>query len=101
MIVFGASPITVRVFTLLLNPETGAFDDTALLTLQESRDILLVSEHVFTHEGRPRRALVVQPEAEAPPKHRPLFAALRTWPNQQPKREGRPGYCSPKPIATS
>ncbi len=91
----------MRAFALLLDSETGAFEDTALLPLQESRDIILVSAHVFTHEGSPPRALVVQPEAESPPEHRPLLAALREWPNQQPKRDGRPGYCSPKPIASS
>jgi superfamily II DNA helicase RecQ len=105
----------VRVFTLLLDPETGAFDDTALLSFQESRDIILVSEHFFTHEGSPRLALVVQypdpaptpaprrptdaappprgqPEVEAPPEHRPLFSALRKWRNERAKRDGRPAY---------
>ena len=75
----------VRVFTLLLDPETGAFDDTALLSFQESRDIILVSEHFFTHEGSPRRAASPRPRPHPStgPSSRPSEHVRTSSPNEK------------------
>ena len=85
----------VRVFTLTLDPETGAFDDTAVVEFLEGRDAIALSEHLFTYGGAPTLALVIQyrdapltpvprrhTDAALPPRgqpeHRALFLA-QTW----------------------
>jgi superfamily II DNA helicase RecQ len=102
----------LKVFTLRLDPATGAFDDSALVAFLEDHEALAVHEHFFVHDHQPAWALMVsyrgapqQPwsrpvKAPAPSAtaadvsaaERPLYQALRRWRNARAKRDGRPAY---------
>lgn len=101
----------LRVFTLRLDPDTGAFDDGELQSFLENREALDVSEHFFVHERVPTLALLVRyrevarpagaparegprpdPAAELSGEDRPLYEALRKWRNERARRDGRPAY---------
>ena len=47
------SPMKVRVFALSLDPETGVFDDTAVVEFLEGRDAIALSEHLYPMVGLP------------------------------------------------
>lgn len=100
-----------RIFTLHLDPSTGRFDDSELLSFLEDREADLVSDHFFMDGGIPRLALVVtwrepptrlppqesnhqrsEPAGELAPEHRPLYDALRRWRNERSRTDGRPSY---------
>ena len=101
--------------TVRLDPATGLFDDGALAELQETHEVVSVSEHAFVYADVPTLGLVVRcrerserpstrrrparapghrpPPAEAaPPEDRALFEALRQWRNERARRDGRPAY---------
>jgi ATP-dependent DNA helicase RecQ len=99
----------VRVFTLRIDPETGTFNDRALVDFQEEHDLLDVSEHVFVQDV-PVLALVVRyreppgpqgrrdgeprkdwrAELDDPGKRR--YDELRLWRGRTAKRDGLPPY---------
>ena len=105
----------VRVFTLPLG-EDGHFDDESLQAFLHDRQALAVSEHFFTHQGRPTLALVVQYRepssrevaagraAPAPvrrddrgdltlaPEEKGPFEGLRRWRNERARKDGKPAY---------
>ena len=100
----------VRVFTLRIDPESGAFDDRALREFQEGRDLIDASEHVVTHGGTPVLAIVVRytepasPRSRRPDEERKDWRAdlddvgkvrydeLRLWRGRVAKRDGLPPF---------
>ncbi len=50
----------VRVVTVRLDPDTGLFDDEELVALQDTFDVVSVSEHTFVYCGVPTLALVLR-----------------------------------------
>jgi superfamily II DNA helicase RecQ len=105
----------LRVVTVRLDPDSGLFDDEELVALQETFDVVTVSEHAFVFGGVPTLALVLRyrerqepggarhggrasggqrrrPQELAPPEDRALFEALRKWRNERARRDGRPAY---------
>jgi superfamily II DNA helicase RecQ len=105
----------LRVLTVRVDPATGLFDDAALVELQETCEVVSVSEHAFVYAAVPTLALVLRyrerteaspsrwragatasrrpPPAEmAPLEDRALFEALRRWRNERARRDGRPAY---------
>lgn len=100
----------VRVFTLRMDPESGAFNDRALQDFQEGRDLLEVSEHAFHQDGVPFLVLVVryrEPDtargrrgdeprkdwrAELDDRGKVLYDELRLWRGRASKRDGLPPY---------
>ena len=49
----------LRVFTLRLDPETGAFDDSAMQSFLADRTVVSASEHFFIDAGHPTLAILV------------------------------------------
>ena len=105
----------VRVLTVRLDPATGLFDDGALAELQETHEVVGVSEHAFVYADVLTLGLVLRcrelsarssrarrpgrstgrrppPADAAPPEDRALFEALRQWRNERARRDGRPAY---------
>ncbi len=104
----------LRVFTLRLDPETGAFDDAALQTFVADRTVLSVTDHFFHDAGAPVWALLVSyredgpfatataarrpsrrgenPAADLSAEERTLFDALRSWRGDRAQAEGKPPY---------
>ena len=112
----------VRVLTLRFDPVLGGLDDTALRDFVKDKQVISVSDHLFTHEGAPYLALVVtynpaasaaeRPDdqgAERAARQRreeerekwrktleeadwPLFNTLRDWRNETAREEGVPPY---------
>ena len=99
----------LRVFTLRMDPETGAFDDRDLVAFLEPRELVSATERFFVHDGEPVWAVMVtwrdpNPQrarrqsrrrdwlADVAPTDRPLFDALRDWRNQAAKPGGKPAY---------
>ena len=90
--------------TVGLDPNTGHFDDSDLVALQENHEVVSVSEHSYIYGGVPVLALVVSYRAHGepgeardrgrarrvpaadrvPPEDRPLLEALRKWPPTSP-----------------
>lgn len=96
----------LKVFTLRLSAETGAFDDQEMQGFLEDKDVLDVSEHMLTHGGEPVWAFLVRytqaqgSKRAARPDYRAtlnaadqaLFDTLRRWRNERAKKDGRPAY---------
>ena len=49
----------LKVFTLRMDPATGAFDDSALQAFLEAHEALSVHEHFFVHEQQPTWAMLI------------------------------------------
>jgi superfamily II DNA helicase RecQ len=98
----------LKVFTLRMDPATGAFDDRELVDFQAEREILDASEHLVVRDGVPVLALVVR-WREAPrdgradyprkdwrgeldPAAQRAYDALRDWRSRASKRDGLPPY---------
>ncbi len=98
-----------RVFTIRLDPSTGAFDDSELVTFFETHDAVFISQHAFTYAGAPLLAVVVHYRGEPKPTSRrpaaapapeltlneadrALYETLRSWRNRLASKEGRPAY---------
>ena len=117
---------TVRVLTLRYDPLLDAFDDAPLRELCKERRLVSVRDHFFSHEGRPRLAVVVHYEtlpAAAPaaspappgsaerraepwrelltPDDLPLFNTLREWRAGRARHDGVPPYvvCTNRDLA--
>ena len=102
----------VRALTLRLDPETGAFDDSALQAFVADRTVISVTEHFFTDGGAPVWALLLtyrddapfaearpsgrrhdsNPAADLAPEERELYDALRAWRSDRSSAEGKPPY---------
>ena len=101
----------LKVFTLRLDPATGAFDDGALAEFLTDREALAVHEHFFIHDQLPTWALLVSyrdvPQdgegrgsrrprrdwwAELAEHERPAYEALRHWRGERARRDGKPPY---------
>lgn len=111
----------VAVFTLHLDPDTGAFDDGELRAFCETNQVLAVHQHLLTLDGIPAWAVLVtwrprsrpgraarptgptpgategrartrSRETPVPEADRALYEALRAWRNQRAKRDGRPAF---------
>ena len=102
----------VRVFTVRLDPATGAFDDAELVAFLADKEALAVHEHLLVHDGVPTWGVLVSyrqttqgsATGERGTRHRrdwradldeadqPVFDALRRWRNERAVREGRPAY---------
>ncbi len=100
----------LKVFTLRLDPSTGAFDDGPMVAFLAEREVLSVYEHFVVHEGQPLWSLLVSyadpptpggprpkqtrapPEATLTDEARPLYDALRRWRNDRARGSGRPAY---------
>ncbi|MBM4398610.1 MAG: HRDC domain-containing protein [Deltaproteobacteria bacterium] len=98
----------LKVFTLRMDPATGAFDDRELVEFQAEREILDASEHLVVRDGVPSLALVVRwREAardgrgewprrdwrgELDPAGQRAYDALRDWRGRVSRRDGLPPY---------
>ena len=101
----------LKVFTLRLDPLTGAFDDSVLSEFVRDNDVLWVSDHFFVHEQTPTWSLLVSYRpgnglpasrgsqarrtdwrATLAEEEQPLFDALRKWRNDRARQEGKPAY---------
>ena len=101
----------LKTFTLRLDPETGEFDDRALVSFLEHREALAVYEHFFVHGGEPLWCVLVSfrepprpgrnrekkqpkpdPRSELSEADRVVFDVLRRWRNERAKVEGKPAY---------
>ena len=101
----------LKVFTLRLDPATGAFDGSALDEFCKGREILDVREEFFVHEQVPTWALMVSYREDRQPgavrrtqdprtdwratlaeDERPLFDALRRWRGERAQQSGKPSY---------
>lgn len=98
----------LKVFTLRMDPATGAFDDRELVDFQAEREVLDASEHLVVRDGVPVLALVVRwrdapsdgradyPRkdwrAELDPTGQKAYDALRDWRSRVSKRDGLPPY---------
>lgn len=100
----------LKVLTLRMKPETGAFDDRELSEFQSGKDVIEVSEHFLVHEKTPTLTLVlsyrdlpdgarVLPDAgrrdwraELDQDGKRLYDELRLWRGRKAKREGMPPY---------
>ena len=102
-----------RVFTLRLDAEHRALDDSELSAFLEEHDALSVAHHPLAIDGQPALAVIVtwrgraSAPLPAPPRGRPLpqapplevaepdralFELLRAWRNERARRDGRPAY---------
>jgi superfamily II DNA helicase RecQ len=115
-----------RVFTLAFDTAAGRFDDTPVRDYLADKDVAAVSEHFFTHDGRPYLAVVVHchgiraaDERAADAKRAsargrdeswrdvlesddwPLFNRLREWRGERARAAGIPSYviCNNRQLA--
>lgn len=100
----------IKVFTLRMKAETGAFDDKELAEFQMGKDVIELSEHFLVHEKTPTMTLVLRyrelpdgarqsPEAarkdwraELDEPGKRIYDELRLWRGRKAKREGMPPY---------
>ncbi len=102
----------LRVFTLRLDPETGAFDDRDLQAFVTDRTVISVADHFFTDGGAPVWALLVtyreealfpkagggssrrgpDPSAGLTQAEREVYDTLRAWRSTRAQSEGKPPY---------
>lgn len=112
-----------RVFTLTFDPASEGFDDTPVRDYLADKDVLSMSEHFFTQDGRAYLAVTVKsravrgpasPATEAKPRQRDeswrklvskddmaLFERLREWRGERARAAGIPSYviCNNKQLA--
>ena len=115
-----------RVFTLAFDPAAGRFDDTPVRDYLADKDVAAISEHFFSHDGRPYLAVVVRCHGirvadgraadakRAPARGRdeswrdvlkpadwPLFNRLREWRGERARAAGIPSYviCNNRQLA--
>lgn len=103
-----------RVFTLRLDGDRRALDDSELAAFLDEHDALSVAHHPLLVDGEPALAVVVTWRGErrreatvAVPRGRPLppekpldlgdadralYEVLRAWRNERARRDGRPAY---------
>ena len=111
----GRWAVKARVFTLRLDAERRALDDSELAAFLDGHDALSVAHHPLLVDGEPALAVVVTWRGAARadraplavPRGRPLppaepidlsdadralFEVLRSWRNERARRDGRPAY---------
>lgn len=99
----------LRVITVRVDPESGCFDDSEVVALSTTNEVLQVTDHFYEDDGVPTLALVVGYRERGPGRRsapraapgkpveldaadRDVYERLRKWRNERGKREGRPPY---------